>query len=480
MSLNCKEIDRILEELSLEGSFIQQIVQPAYDTLALHTYGEQGAKTVLICLAPGACRIHETRRKVPKNPKPLRFMEFLRSRIKGGRITSIGQEGSERIIRVEILRGGTDPEGDRFYMYIRLWSGAANIIVTGSNGAILDAFYRRPKREELPGGVYTPPEQKTDREGGKPYTVRSFAEEFGEDAEGLSFNEKVERWYGEHAAALSRTALLEQAEKHYQVRRSRLEAAIQRLEKKRDSFLHADRWKHYGDLILANLHLLRSGTDFLECTDYETGSNLRIPLDPKKGGKENAQEYYTTYKKAVSGLTELEDDIASSQRTIDTLKAEFEALSAEQNPLVIRKMLRKQTTPRQQAEKKYPGLSFSVEGWLFLVGRTAAENDELLRRYMKGFDMWLHARDWSGSYVFIKNRPGKTIPLEILIDAGTLALFYSKGRKAGKGDLYYTQVKHLRRAKNAPKGTVLPAHEKNLFVELDESRLKRLEKHRLV
>ncbi|MDR2897350.1 MAG: NFACT RNA binding domain-containing protein, partial [Spirochaetaceae bacterium] len=206
---------------------------------------------------------------------------------------------------------------------------------------------------------------------------------------------------------------------------------------------------------------------------------LRIPLDPKKGGKDNAQDYYTKYKKAVSGLAELEDDIASSRRTLETLSAEFDALNKEQNPLVIRKILRKQNTPKQQTEKKYPGISFSVDDWLFLVGRTAAENDELLRRHVKGFDMWLHARDWSGSYVFIKNRPGKTIPLEILIDAGTLALFYSKGRKAGKGDLYYTQVKHLRRAKNAPKGTVLPANEKNLFVELDEDRLKRLETHRI-
>ena len=45
----------------------------------------------------------------------------------------------------------------------------------------------------------------------------------------------------------------------------------------------------------------------------------------------------------------------------------------------------------------------------------------------------------------------------------------------GKGDLYYTQVKYLRRAKNAPKGTVLPTNEKNLFITLDKERLKRIE-----
>ncbi len=77
--------------------------------------------------------------------------------------------------------------------------------------------------------------------------------------------------------------------------------------------------------------------------------------------------------------------------------------------------------------------------------------------------------------MFIKNQNGKSVPLDILLDAGNLALFYSKGRKDGKGDLYYTQVKHLRRAKNAPKGTVLPSNEKNLSITLDKERLKRIE-----
>jgi predicted ribosome quality control (RQC) complex YloA/Tae2 family protein len=77
--------------------------------------------------------------------------------------------------------------------------------------------------------------------------------------------------------------------------------------------------------------------------------------------------------------------------------------------------------------------------------------------------------------VFIKNRPGKTIPLEILLDAGSLAIFYSKGRKNGGGDLFYTQAKNLRRVKGGPKGLVLPTQEKNLHVKLEDERLKELE-----
>jgi predicted ribosome quality control (RQC) complex YloA/Tae2 family protein len=77
--------------------------------------------------------------------------------------------------------------------------------------------------------------------------------------------------------------------------------------------------------------------------------------------------------------------------------------------------------------------------------------------------------------VFIKQRAGKTVPLEILLDAGNLAIFYSKGRNNGKGDLFYTQVKYLRRAKDGPKGLVIPTQEKNLHITLDEKRLRSLE-----
>ena len=98
---------------------------------------------------------------------------------------------------------------------------------------------------------------------------------------------------------------------------------------------------------------------------------------------------------------------------------------------------------------------------------------------MKGNDLWLHARDYAGSYVFIKQQAGKTVPLDILLDAGNLAIFYSKGRNSGEGDLFYTQVKYLRRAKDGPKGLVIPTQEKNLHVKVEAGRLRELEECRV-
>ena len=174
-------------------------------------------------------------------------------------------------------------------------------------------------------------------------------------------------------------------------------------------------------------------------------------------------------------MSDLEYDIQKAQKELLDLEASYESLCKEPNPIKMQQLLRKQTKPKQQIEKKRPGITYQIEGWTIFVGRTAAENDELLRHHVKGLDMWLHVRDFSGGYVFIKNRPGKTIPLNILLYGGNLAVYHSKARKAGKADLYYTQVKFLRRAKNGPKGLVLPTQEKNLFIELDKEILKKLD-----
>ncbi|MBP5793229.1 MAG: NFACT family protein [Spirochaetaceae bacterium] len=478
MSLNCKEIDAVLNELSLEGTFIQQIVQPTFDSIAFYLYGQGESQTLLVCLAPGACRLHATQKKIPRNEKPLRFMEFLRSKIKGSRINKAEQLGQERIIKFELSHGE-----DLFNMYIRLWSNAANIIVTNpletnekGEERILDVFFRRPKKNEITDGFYKP-EIRQPSENGKTFEIRKFDEL--ENSENLSFNQKVEIWYTEHADALSRASLLQQAEKQFNSRSSRLQAAINRLEEKRKSFLNAEQWKHQGDLLLSYGFLIeqaaQEGRNFIECEDYATGSPIKIFIDPKKKAQENAQLFYERYKKAVSGLEELEYDIKASKSELAKLQADYEQLQAEKDPLVIQQKMHRQNTPRQKIEKKHPGLDFIIDGWHILVGRTASENDELLRHHVKGQDWWLHTRDWPGGYVFIKNQNGKSVPLDILLDAGNLALFYSKGRKDGKGDLYYTQVKHLRRAKNAPKGTVLPSNEKNLSITLDKERLKRIE-----
>ena len=541
MSLNCNEINVILNELNIEGAFIQDIIQPGFDTLAFYTYKEGCAKTILVCTAQNSVRINETRKKITKNDKPLRFMEFLRARIKGCRINSVQQIGLERVVKIELSRlVEENPKGaakgtvhislikkpvlskeeieaqsapaeieENYILYIKLWNNAANVILCDTDGTILEPMFRRPERGEMKGEKYIEPaadeakaaqalerfpvrEWKESEAGGvagvapAEGVVRSqkLTTEFSDEnsrREGetspafKSFNSYIDWWYSEHSDSLSRESLLEKAEKWYNSSRSKKESALHNLEAKLESFKNAPQLKHQGDLILSFGHLIDGSSNYLECEDYESGKTIRLSIDPKKAAQENAAEYYKKYKKAVSGSDELVHDIEIMKKQLAKIDSLYEEIKNENNPVKIEQLLRRDTTPKQQQKKNHPGLDYTVNDWYILVGRDANENDELLRHHVRGDDLWLHVRDFPGGYVFIKARKGKTVPLDILLDAANLAVYYSKARNAGKTDLYYTHVKYLRRAKNGPKGLVLPTQEKNLCIEPDKERLARLD-----
>jgi len=473
MSLNCNEINVILNELDLEGSFIQEIVQPGFDTLSFRVISHGQPENILICTSPQACRINRTRSKAPKNAKPLRFNEFLRSNVQGMRINEVRQLGLDRIIKMDVSTWK-----QKYLLYIRLWSGAANVIVTDTDGQILDCMFRRPKKGEVTGGTFLPQEHvPTEEEKAAAlakFPIRTFADTDSGTAE-LDFNAKIDLFYSEHAASLSRESLLSQAEKWYNTRHSKMTAALQKLEEKKKQFENSGALKHTGDLILTYASQIKAGDTFLDCDDYETGEKKHIRLDAKLSPQENAAVYYTNYRKASSGMEALEHDIAISQKEIAALESQYNAILNEKNTLKIEQLLRRDTTPKQKAAKQLPGLHYEIGEWKVIVGRTANENDDLLRHYVKGADLWLHTRDFAGGYVFVKARKGKTVPLDIMLYAGNLAVYHSKARQNGQADLYYTEVKYLRRAKNGPKGLVIPTQEKNLHIKTDEKKLRELD-----
>jgi predicted ribosome quality control (RQC) complex YloA/Tae2 family protein len=486
MSLNWKEINLILEELDLPGSQIQAASQSAFDVIGLRvhkkgTSSQEGAtRQLLIALTPGACRMHETFRAFPKSDKPLRFAQFLNSRIVNGWIESAEQLGDNRIIHLLIKRGEY-----RFHLYIRLWSNAANCIVTDENGLVLDAMRRLPKKGEITGAHFTP---DTKNDNHREYAIRELSPSKESGGDG-SFNSKIDAFYAEQGGALSLEALREQAKRDCEGSMGRLQAALKRLRAKETEFAAADRLREYGDIILANITAIKPGDAWLETDNFFANSvspdaapeKIQIKLDPHTRPAAQAELYYGQYTKAKKGLSDIRTEIEAGEQELVKIEKKLEMLLAENNPLVLAKLLKTggKTSPTLTKDKKRPGLSFRRGDWLIMVGRDASENDALLRRHVKGGDLWFHARDFPGSYVFIKQRSGKSFPLEIMLDAGNLAIFYSKGRNNGEGNLFYTPVKYLRRAKNGPKGLVLPTQEKNLHIKLDEKRLRELESCRI-
>ncbi|MFP4330143.1 MAG: NFACT RNA binding domain-containing protein [Spirochaetaceae bacterium] len=458
-SLNWKEIDLVLSELDLTGSHLQEVRQPDYRNLYLFCYKQGGGFWLRICLDNRAVRLHATRYPPAKPKKPQRFAEFLNKRVRGGRVREVEHLNQDRIIELTVER-----TGEILLLFIQLWGGSANIVVTDSQHRILDAFFRKPLRGIATGVHYTLPETRSPparevREWPREGSFNSFLDESfrrSEQEEQVdSLAEKLEKWWEREQGSYNRR--------------------VSALNEELASFRQELELGRYGDIIMANLHRLEGGEEWLEAEDFtRNGDPILIRLDPHKSGQENARHYYERAKRARRGVEALQEEIQRIEAEHRSAHEEYEALKEDPDPKRLKALTSDDQPPAAAGSRGRTGLTASSRGFTILIGRNARENDELLRRHVRGNDWWLHTRDFPGGYVFIKAQPGKSVPLDVLLDAGNLALFYSKGRENGQGELYYTQVKHLRRAKGGKKGTVLPTQEKNLHVDLDEARVRSL------
>lgn len=481
MSLNWKEIDLILKELDLSGAYIQKIMQPDFQTLICNIFHPvSGRFQLLISLEPSGSRLHsvKTVHIEKKQIKLQRFAQFLRARIQGGRILECSQLESERIILMKIRRAE-----ETTLLYIRLWGGAGNVIATDSNGVILDALYRRPAKKEISGQEFIPLIQSIRQPGSD---SRTKTWEIRQRNESISFNQQIEEAYSGRDNYEDLEKLTHTAEIIFQNQMQKLNLSLSKL---RERLIHAEQFAQYkktADLLAANAHLIKHGRNWVDVTDYSTGDTLKISIKPDMTPGENIEYYYRQYQKNRGAAENLKEEITHVELQLTKLSQKRDMLikansdDAEQSISRLKHFINASsqlTSQGQDVKDKIPGLQFQSGQFTLLVGRTAKENDLLLRKYTRGNDYWLHARDYPGGYVFIKTQRGKTIPLKILLDAGNLALYYSKGRNGGKGELFYTQVKYLRRAKHGQLGLVIPTQEKNLSVVLDQKRLDRLFTH---
>jgi predicted ribosome quality control (RQC) complex YloA/Tae2 family protein len=465
--LNWKEIDLVLSELSLSGSVINQTFQPKPTVVIFELYKEQNTTTLLFSFSPMFGRMHSTTRNFPHPKKLQRFASFLRAHVKGGTIADARQVGTDRIVKMSIVQAE-----EKLVVWVRLWGGASNMIVTDVSGNVLDACYRRPGRNEVSGGFYNP-EAETGEKQAKKKTEYAIREIPGEG----SFNAKIESYFFEKEESSERETLLKSLEMLFNERENYLRSSLMQAESKLEEYVKSERLKEIGDIIMGSIQDIAKGDKWLSAEDfYNDNQKIEIELDPRLSAQENAAAYYEKYKKEKGLLERTRENIDYLRSSLESLLAKKAIVGPDAALHILRDTVRalRKKVVQETSKSGFTGLTFSVSGYDILVGRSAAENDTLLRRFVRGNDYWFHCRDYPGAYVFVKAVRDKTLPLEIMLDAANIALFYSKAKQSGKGDIYYTRAKYLRRVKDGKKGLVIPTQEKNLSISLDEERMSRL------
>ncbi len=240
----------------------------------------------------------------------------------------------------------------------------------------------------------------------------------------------------------------------------------------------AEQLRLFGELITANLHILRAGQKQAVVDNYylDPPAQVAIPLDPLLSPGSNAQRYYKKYQKAKAARAAAQRYQTDTQNELEYLLGQQYNLSkcttaSELNELSDE--LREQGYIRKTGKKKpvklppsTPMRFVSSDGTEIFVGKNNRQNDMLTLKNAGPDEYWLHTKNIPGSHVIIKSTEPSQ---QTLLEAATLAAYYSSARGGENVAVDFTRRRYVKKPSGAKPGMVIYTTNKTAFVTPDEA-----------
>jgi predicted ribosome quality control (RQC) complex YloA/Tae2 family protein len=257
-----------------------------------------------------------------------------------------------------------------------------------------------------------------------------------------------------------------------------------KVEKQRTELLNAesrDKYRIYGDLILANLHKRPEDNKLTVANYYDPDQReITIPLDPKLSLSQNSQKYFKRYNKLKNAAEELEKLIDSTLSEIAYLEnilfsieecETTEDLDDIYSELIGQGLMKKRSKINKPKETKPITTFISSGGHEILVGKNNIQNDMITFKIAKSEDYWFHAKNMPGSHVVIRTM-GDELTDEEYIEAAKIAAYYSKGKNSGRVEVDYTKKSNIKKPPNAKPGFVIYDTNYSMLAEPDIKGIK--------
>ena len=245
-----------------------------------------------------------------------------------------------------------------------------------------------------------------------------------------------------------------------------------------------------GDLVTANLYQIQAGSSGVRLANYyePDSPTVEVLLDSRLSPSQNAQRYYSLYRKAATAEKKLLELIATGEQdrtyidsvldalTRATTEAELQAIRQELTETGYLRPTAQQKGKRPPKADKLAPLQFlSSDGYTIFVGRNNLQNDRLTLKQSRGNDLWLHTQKIPGSHVIIAAQGNAEIPPRTIEQAAVLAATHSKARDSGKVPVDYVQIRHVKKPSGAKAGMVIYENYQTLLVAADEQLAEQLQ-----
>ncbi|MEY4529743.1 MAG: hypothetical protein RLZZ156_464 [Deinococcota bacterium] len=251
--------------------------------------------------------------------------------------------------------------------------------------------------------------------------------------------------------------------------REPLEKRLKLLEKQRedlqraeDNALAALLWRESAETLLAYSFQVPSGANSVTLPSLYQDGTVTIPLEPELSAAQNANKLFAKAKRREEVLEKLlvrEEARVVQEKQLRALLEEVQTA-----PELRLHSLLEAHSPTSESPPPV-GMRYRTNSGLeVLVGRNSKENEVLTHRIAKSADIWFHVQGYPGSHVILRAQ-NKEIPFADILQAASIAAWFSKARGSTSVAVDYLFAKHVWRPKGAKSGTVHFSHQKTVVVE---------------
>lgn len=433
------------------------------------------SRYLFISIEPTAPRVYIINRRLrdlERQSKTLtHFFQLLRKKLSNAFLQKIEKIENERILRLSFSNQNELGEQEDYVLIIQLTGRSANLFLLNKNDFIVDALRENFGPGQEIGNRYAPPARAPET---RPYggDTEIFPQENFD-----TLSEALDEFYLEKDAEKVFRAETQAARNKLKQETAKREKLVRKLNHDLENHGNADKWKRYGDLLLANLATAERENNMVLVMDFfdENVPVIEIEVDENLSLTDAAGKFFKRYTKARNAKKEISKRLAVLDTEIKNLNLQNERLEeaiAKKDPDILaefieEKIVKPQVKIREKQNESFKGARrfVSNDGFEILVGKGAKDNDFLTFRVAKSSDLWLHAADYPGSHVVVKNPNRQEIPAKTLLEAAQIAAFYSHAREQPKVAVHYTQKKFVNKPKGAAHGLVSLASFKTILVE---------------
>lgn len=255
--------------------------------------------------------------------------------------------------------------------------------------------------------------------------------------------------------------------KQLQEQQKRTKSYIQKTGERLEQLLHETPPSQVADVIMANLHAIEPNTEQIALFNFYSGKEEIFKLKVGQSPQKYAENLYRKSKNRKKEIEQVSQNLAEKEKLSRQTASWLEEIEGFKDFRSLRDYIKNNhLTPKsKEQEEQVPFKRFEIEGFEVLVGKSAKSNDDMLRNFAWKEDLWLHAKDVSGSHVLIKYRSGINFPKTVLERAAELAAYYSKNKNESLSPVMYTPAKFVRKVKGSPPGAVMVEKENVLMVK---------------